>query len=426
MRNEINDLKISINKVEKQVNSYKELSQAEEMKRYSDRESVSEANELREQRRAIKKEASATRKTATQSATQSITQSKLLPLLSSTVAAVAFVAVVAPEIVAGTSINVEMFEVFADATSIYYELELSDFSPADDLSVVVYNDFTYREKEINDHFIYAEERDLKPNLTYTVEVRAGNSVLAYKTITTKEEAEPIEEEPIFTPIEIELIVEAVSDTALFFEVNAEPYLADGSLFVVIYNEDITREYPFAVNPFAQEVADLQPNTEYTVEVRQGETTLASQVVTTLEETATGFADVEPNEEFAEVRYFNVERTTSEDDGQGQNGAILYCEVEFEEYSPDDNLLVVLYNEEENIRKEYSIEEQFFVIEESELRFDLPYVIEVRQDETLLALRKIAPIRSETEQAGGMWARSFGVEKSEAVQEDERAVIFYSD
>ena len=79
-------------------------------------------------------------------------------------------------------------EIFDGTEEIDYERK--EFSRYDDIFVVVYNDFTNRSNQIYDMYYQGYEENLKPNMTYTIEVRQGSSVLTkriFKTIATYED-----------------------------------------------------------------------------------------------------------------------------------------------------------------------------------------------------------------------------------------------
>ncbi|MBP5242425.1 MAG: hypothetical protein J6Z36_01900 [Clostridia bacterium] len=116
-----------------------------------------------------------------------------------------------------------------------------------------------------------------------VELRIDDSIWAAQRIKTMglPEEEPITE-PIIADdaIEVRLSAEAVNPIALRYTVELSNVSDGESLVVAVYAGDDFREYPIEGDVASQEVTDLQPNTEYTIEVRKGDMTLALQVVTT--------------------------------------------------------------------------------------------------------------------------------------------------
>lgn len=119
------------------------------------------------------------------------------------VAAVAVVAVAVYDLVGimpQSGAKVREYSIEAHETGVFYWIEFDDYTSGDDLSVEVYNDFVRHSQTVEDRFVSGEVYDLKPGMTYTVEVWSGNSVLLRKKVTTLL-SKPIEEEPYEEPIE---------------------------------------------------------------------------------------------------------------------------------------------------------------------------------------------------------------------------------
>lgn len=234
------------------------------------------------------------------------------------IAAVATVAVVAFDLVGlspPSGASVRSYSIEASDTSVFYWIEFDNYTSGDDLSVEVYNDFFRYRQEVEDHSVSGDVFDLKPNMTYTVDVRSGNSILLRKKVTTQEsqiEPEPYEEPtPVEEPDQTEEPYEESESTdpepnlvqdhgfevggtgvSFWIELNEEYYTqAQGNILSVkAYNpSEPSEEYEQEVEVEEQvvygEIGDLQYETTYIIEIRNGDTLLISEEVTT--ETADG-------------------------------------------------------------------------------------------------------------------------------------------
>ena len=105
-------------------------------------------------------------------------------------------------LISTSNINVTFNDVYAYGDCVSYYISLSSYE--DGLSVVLYNDFTNREEQIEDSNVEIEGvfENLAPNMTYTLAVKKGTNVIAKKTIYLKQErdnyykdTEPIYDKP---------------------------------------------------------------------------------------------------------------------------------------------------------------------------------------------------------------------------------------
>lgn len=97
-------------------------------------------------------------------------------------------------------IKAEISYVEAYDTEVFYNINLSEL--ADNLKIVLYNDFTNREQKIEEQAWEGVFENLQTNMKYTLVIKHGSKVLAKQTLVTKtREEEPVEEEPNTDPTE---------------------------------------------------------------------------------------------------------------------------------------------------------------------------------------------------------------------------------
>ena len=84
--------------------------------------------------------------------------------------------------VLASSVKAEIQELQAYETGVYYCVSLSEYEEG--LKVVLFNDFTNREEEVLDSFVYGCFEDLAPNMEYTFAIKKGISIIAKKNVKT--------------------------------------------------------------------------------------------------------------------------------------------------------------------------------------------------------------------------------------------------
>ena len=116
--------------------------------------------------------------------------------------------VAVPELIP-SSVQAEVveFEHYETDTEISYYISLDEY--VEGITIVLYNDFTNREQEVEEQMTEGVFENLKTNMQYTLAVKQGANILAKKILRTKTkeewekelreiygEDEPYEEEPI--------------------------------------------------------------------------------------------------------------------------------------------------------------------------------------------------------------------------------------
>ncbi|MCH5164257.1 MAG: hypothetical protein J1F36_04495 [Clostridiales bacterium] len=88
---------------------------------------------------------------------------------------------------ATNSISAEFVYLSSTDTTVSYEILLSelDLSNLDDISVVLYNDFTKRVERVGGVTASGEITGLKPNMSYTIAIKSGNKTIVKQSIRTK-------------------------------------------------------------------------------------------------------------------------------------------------------------------------------------------------------------------------------------------------
>ena len=82
------------------------------------------------------------------------------------------------------AVEVQKMVVEAYSTGVYYYVNLNEY--ADDITIVLKNDFTNRIEKVTQSDIDGYFENLAPNMRYTFLVKQGNYVIAEKSIVTKE------------------------------------------------------------------------------------------------------------------------------------------------------------------------------------------------------------------------------------------------
>ena len=100
------------------------------------------------------------------------------------VVTVAAVVIVMPITEAGSSIQLEFFDVSAQDTYIDYYVEVKDFNEEMDLTVTLHNDFVSRSHRIESGHITQHEDGLQPNMEYKVTVKEGSKIVEEKVVWT--------------------------------------------------------------------------------------------------------------------------------------------------------------------------------------------------------------------------------------------------
>ncbi len=104
------------------------------------------------------------------------------------VAAVAIVAVVFYDLLGMTpssGASIREYSIESEENAIFYWFEFENYTYGDDLSIEVYNDFVHYSQVVEEQSVSGEAFDLKAEMTYTVEVRSGNSVLLRERVITR-------------------------------------------------------------------------------------------------------------------------------------------------------------------------------------------------------------------------------------------------
>ena len=103
-------------------------------------------------------------------------------------------------ILSGSSgVTAEIAYVSVSDTEVFYEVTLDKYQYDDNITIILYNDFTHREQQVQESKASGYFENLKSNMTYTLEVRKGLNVLAKKKVTTDKVYQIDQEEPYTEP-----------------------------------------------------------------------------------------------------------------------------------------------------------------------------------------------------------------------------------
>ena len=91
-----------------------------------------------------------------------------------------------------TSVNAQIEETWTTESEIYYYISFSEYNGEDDVYVVLYNDFTNRSHKVEDSSCSGEFEHLQANMSYTLAVKQGSTVITSKKIKTINQIEKTE------------------------------------------------------------------------------------------------------------------------------------------------------------------------------------------------------------------------------------------
>lgn len=229
-------------------------------------------------------------------------------LLPTTVAVAAIVTAETVGIVGFSDVTVREAYVETSESGVWYSMELDGYEEGkDELAVEVYNDFErFREplhveedyhdqeagknpEERHGRFAYGEIFNLRSDTDYTLEVLYGSWTIYKQQIRTAKQEEPWQDEPHEDPdtgdptqawMEFQ-----PSDSMIFYSISIEDFqqtdrfvvrlLRDGKLMAENEAKDIFAEEPY----IAGEFYNLEPDTEYTLQLVKNPESDAERIVT---------------------------------------------------------------------------------------------------------------------------------------------------
>ncbi|MBO4262227.1 MAG: hypothetical protein J5903_00390, partial [Clostridia bacterium] len=266
--------------------------------------------------------------------------------------------------------------IYTDETFAVYEIFLDGYSPADKLTAVVYNDFTYREIDLYERYEYNERDngdynseegsqdyglqgeigDLTPHMSYTFEVKDGDKSVGkcyFKTERKEEYYDPQDPQEPYEEVDYPVIsIDEVWDVSAMYSVNMNGYEPKNSLSGVAYSAagsvevDLERQLSEYADMTEEEksgysfegiISDLLSSTTYTFEIWDGNDMIASAV----------FMTADPDEPYEYL-------PTAEIDGIWDSWATFV--VNMNGYEPKNELTCIAYDATGDYR-EIDISEQ---------------------------------------------------------------------
>ena len=192
-------------------------------------------------------------------------------------------------------------------TSVWYSMELEGYEAGgDELAVEVYNDFEHRRELVQTEqdqapredgqnpgkggWFAGEVRDLKPDTDYTFEVLYGSWTVYKQKIRTAKQEEPWQDDPhddsdTGDPAKPEF---STTETEISYSVPISDYtVGDWYAVYLLENGDmINGDNFYDIMPEQEYIGgvftDLQPGTEYTVQLMKNQAFVSEWVVSTLE------------------------------------------------------------------------------------------------------------------------------------------------
>ncbi|MCR5458049.1 MAG: hypothetical protein K6F14_08225 [Clostridiales bacterium] len=177
--NPINDLHIQ-NKTEsrpEEIHQYGEYSNQKEFQSYEERPIVNETGQTGDNK--VEK--------VVGSSERAVTIANWVRKMLSAFAVVLAACIVAPEIIpALATAGPEISYAYASAEeeAISYSVGVAGYLEGDELSVIVYNDFFRDEHTVKDDYIFGYVENLKPNMTYKIQVVCAGRVLLQDSLIT--------------------------------------------------------------------------------------------------------------------------------------------------------------------------------------------------------------------------------------------------